>query len=401
MQLLAQQGYGNGGKIESGLAEKLIDGVIFGAKDISPSKLKEKLEQLADGYPDSIRLFDPQFYASLLGSQPGARLGHLVGDNSHSYFEARRRRDLEREGQVLNDIKNIMIYQRELPVTSLISPNIVIRRSFDSIEATIAKDFIRNASAVNSVQGDGRPLYATLAVSTTALNDRIELQNFLQEITEIDDPPTGFYLLLEKPDNSITSPLTEPDILARWMLVNHTLKLNGFEVINGYTDVLSPYLGAAGADAVATGWFNTQKSFSLKKFEPVSEFARRPVYRYTSRLLLKSIRSTELNDLRDIFPEVLNGLPFDDCYDPEEGSAPNTAADEALQNWEALRALNELVETDGVTLSLENCRGALDEAEELYVRISGYGLTMRDRSGPAHIRMIREELTEFEELAEL
>jgi len=401
MQLLAQHGYGNGGKIERGLKEELIDGVIFGAKDISPSKLRERLEQLANNHPESVRLLDPQFYACLLASRPGARLGSLVGDNSYSYFEARRRRDLEREEQVISDISDVMTYQRELPVTALIAPNIVIRRSFDSIEATIAKDFLRNACAVYSVEGDERPMYATLAVSTTALTDRIELQNFLQEITELEDPPIGFYLLLEKPDNSITSPLTEPDMLARWMLVNHTLKLNGFEVINGYTDVLSPYLGAAGADAVATGWFNTQKSFSLKKFEPVSEFARRPVSRYTSCSLLKSIRSTELHDLRDIIPEVLNGLPFDDYYDPGEGSAPDSAADEALQNWEALRAMNELPVASDVGQSLANCREALDEAEELYIRISDYGLTMRDRSGPAHIEAIRDELTEFEELAEL
>jgi hypothetical protein len=401
MQLLAQQGYGNGGKIESGLSAKLIDGVIFGAKDITPAKLRETLAWLQQEHPQSVRLFDPQFYASLLGAQPGARLGSLVGDVSHSYFEARRRRDLEKEEQVREDITNVIAYQRELPVTAIIAPNIVIRRSFDSIEATIAKDFLRNASVVHAEEVDGRPLYATLAMSASALNDRNELQNFLQEITEIDEPPTGFYLLLEKPDNSIISSLTEPDILARWMLVNHTLKLNGFEVINGYTDVLSPYLGAAGADAVATGWCNTQKSFSLKKFEPVSDFARRPVTRYTSRMLLKSIRTTELNDLRDIFPDVLNGLPLDDRYDPEEGSTPDSASDEALQNWEALRAMNQLVAPGDVIQSLENCRRALDDAEALYVRISDYGLTMRDRSGPAHIRLIREEISEFEELAEL
>lgn len=401
MQLLAQHGYGNGDKIERGLEEGLLDGVIFGAKDINPEKLAATLERIDVEYPDSVRLLDPQFYAAVIAAQPGARLGSLIGDGSHPYFEARRRRDLERNDQVSEDIFNVLNYQMSLPVTALISPNIVVRRSFDSIEGTIAKTFLRNAAVATSAEGDARPIYATLAVSATALSDKIELQNFLQEITEMENPPDGFYLLLEKTDSSIASSLTEPDVLSRWMLMTHTLKLNGFLVINGYTDALSPYLAAAGSDAAATGWYNTQKSFSLRKFEPVSDFSRRPVQRYMSAALLKSIRYTELHDLRTRFPDVLNGLSFDECYDIEEGSAPDSLTNEALQNWQGINVMNMHAVDGDVCASLENYRGALDEAEEIYGRIQEYGLTMRDRSSAAHINAIREELDLFEELAEL
>ena len=400
MQLLAQHGYGNGTKIQRGLAEGLIDGAVFGAKDIAPARLEERLAEMAGEFPQSERLFDPQYYACILASQPGARLGSLVGDGSYDYFEARRRRDLERETQVVEDIESVFKHQQGLPVSGLIGPNIVIRRSFDSVEATISKSFLRNAARVAQDLGDGRPVFATLAVSQAALADRIELQNFLQEITELDEPPAGFYLLLEKPDNMITAPMTEPDVLSRWMLVNHTLKITGFRLINGYTDCLSPYIGAAGADAVASGWFNTQKCFSLRKFEPVADFARRPVTRYLSRALLKSIRSTELHFLREPFPQVMNGTPPDNYYDPEEGSAPD-ATEEALQNWDGLRLLNDLITAGDVLTSLAACRQALDQAEELYARINAYGLSMQDRSGSAHIEIIRDELEEFEELAEL
>ena len=401
MQLLAQHGYGNGDKIERALGQGLIDGVIFGAKDIKPEKLALSLDSIMSDHPQSVRLFDPQFYASVIAAQSGARLGSLVGENSHGYFQARRRRDLERDEQVAEDISNAIRYQNALPVSAIISPNIVIRRSFDSIEGTISKTFLRSAAGIHAQQGGVRPLYATLAISAAALSDKIELQNFLQEITEMDSAPNGFYLLLEKADNSITSSMTEPDVLSRWMLINHVLKMNGFEVINGYTDALSPYLAAVGADAVATGWYNTQKCFSLRKFEPVADFARRPVPRYLSAALLKSIRHTELNDLRGNFPEILNELPCDVYYDIEEGSTPDSMAGEALQNWEGINAMNGLVEGGDLCASLDNCRSALDRAEEIYVRIQDYGLTMRDRSSAAHIRMIRDELDEFVELAEL
>lgn len=402
MEILAQHGAQNGLRIARGLNEGLIHGAIFGAKEIAPSKLAATLAAIAEEHPNSIRLFDPQFYATMIAAKAGARLGSLRGEEGkdfYPYFEARRRRDLEREQQVMDDLESILQFQAALPVTALISPNIVIQRSFDSVEATISKNFLRNAARVRNEVGEGLPLYATLAVSSAALNDRIELQNFLQEITEIDDPPDGFYLLLEKPDTTIPATLTEPDVLSRWMLMNHTLKLNGFRVINGYTDMLAPYLGAAGADAIASGWYNTLKTFSLKKFEPVSDFARRPVARYTSRPLLKSIRCTELHDLRDRFA-MMNGLPCDDYYDPENGSTPESI-EEALQNWECLGAMSELVVPSDVPASLDLCRQALDEAEELFVSIGDYGLTMRDRSSGAHIEMIREELSAFSELAEL
>lgn len=401
MQLYAQHGYGNGEKIERGLEEGLIDGVIFGAKDIPPARLGTTLQGLAETFPDSVRLLDPQYYAALIGNQPGARFGSLLGEESYPFFNVRRRPELERDDQVEEDIAAVLLYQRNLDVTGLIAPNIVIRRSFDSIEATISKSFLRETMEIASRDGDERPVYATLAVSATALNDRIELQGFLQEITELDSPPDGFYLLLEKIDSSIPPQLTEHEVLSRWMYVTHVLKTNGFAVINGYTDALSPYFGAAGSDGSATGWFNTQRSFTLKKFEPVSDFARRPAPRYLSAALLKSIRSNELNDLRDVFPEVLNAAPHDDDYNLFEGSTPDSATSEALQNWEGIRRLNELVVDGDIAASLDNCREALDVAEALYARIQRYGLTMRDRSNPSHIEAIREELNSFEALAEL
>ena len=400
MELLAQHGFGNGEKIIRALNKGLIKGAIFSAKDVSPAKVADALEEIEAEHPQGVRMFDPQFYASMIAAQPGARLGYLGGDEAHSYFEPRRRRDLEREQQVRKDLTAVIAYQQKLAVSAIIAPNIVIRRAFDSVEGTVSKNFLRNAAPIAAELGESRPVYATLAISSPALADRIELQNFLQEITEIDEPPTGFYLLLEKPDSGIAATLTEPDILSRWMLVNYILKTSGFRIINGYTDALSPYVGAAGSDAVATGWYNTLKTFSLKKFEPVSEFSRRPVARYLSRVLLKSIRHTELHDLRRPFPEVLNGLSCDDYYDEDEGSAPD-AAGEALQNWEGIGLLNKIVAAGDVRASLTSCRSALDRAEELYARIRHYGLTMRDRSGAGHVDMIREELNSFEHLAEL
>jgi hypothetical protein len=400
MQILAQHGSKTGERITRGLEASLIDGVIYGAKDISPGKLLERCKEQAVNYPASVRMFDPQYYASILAAEPGVRLGSLDGDETYPYFSARRRRDLEQENRVVADLESCLAYQKTLPITTFIAPNIVIRRSLDSVEATIAKDFIRNAAQVHGRLQDPRPLFATLAISIDALRDRIELQNFLQEITELENPPKGFYLLVEHPDHDIPPTLEEPDVLSRWMMVNRVLSLSGYEIINGYSDVLAPYLGASGANAVASGWFNTLKVFSLKKFAPNSGMARQPVPRYTSARLLKSIRHTELELLRTEFPEVLNGRPTDSDYDEDEGSRPSLQG-EALQNWDCLRLLNQLVVPSDTEASLEAIEVALNEAEETYARIGALGLSLRERSNKEHLQLIREELAAFRELAEI
>lgn len=400
MQLLAQHGAKGGDRLTRGLAEGLIDGVIYGAKDISRVRLAERCAEMAENHPNSVRLFDPQYYACLSAGNPGARLGALTGEDAHPYFAPHRRRDLERESQVVSDLEACLSYQQALPVSALVAPNIVIRRSLDSVEATIAKDFLRNAVLAHQRLGERRPLYATLAISTVALADRIELQNFLQEITELENPPQGFYLLIEHPDHEVLPTLEEPDVLSRWMLVNRVLTQSGFEVVNGYADVLAPYLGAAGATAVASGWWNTLKVFSLKKFEPSSGMARQPVPRYTSAALLKSIRHTELEILRANFPSVLNGDATDADYNEEEGFRPSSIG-EALQNWECLRRLSRLVTPGDADRTLAACLDAIDRAESLYARIATRGITLRERSNNEHLQLLREELAAFRELAEV
>jgi hypothetical protein len=398
MRILAQHGFGAGERLERGLANGLIDGVIYGAKDIAAGSVAEELREVARNHPAEVRLFDPQYYACLVAAEPGARLGALAGTEGYPYFGTRRRRDLEREQQVATDLESCLEYQRGLAVTGFIAPNIVIRRSLDSVEATIAKDFLRNAAAAHERLRDPRPLWATLAISTDALRDRIELQNFLQEVTELENPPSGIYLLIEHPDQEIPPTLEESDVLSRWMLINRALTQSGYEVTNGYADLLAPYLGAAGATAAASGWWNTLKVFSLKKFGPSPGGARQPVPRYASAALLKSIRYTELESLRGGFPEVVNGDAADAYY--ESGERPS-GLEETLQNWTCLRRLAGLVVSGNAERTLSACETALDRAEDIYARIGATGLTLRERSNQEHIQFIREELEAFSSLAEL
>jgi hypothetical protein len=101
----------------------------------------------------------------------------------------------------------------------LIAPNILIPRSFDSIEALVAKNFIRFAASEHAKLGDPRPLFATLAVSRDAIRDKTELIEFLNEITVLDEPPQGFYILVAAQNADARTDIYNADVIAAWMLI--------------------------------------------------------------------------------------------------------------------------------------------------------------------------------------
>ena len=143
-------------------------------RDIAVSQLREHIARVRDLNSEADRFFDPQYYAAFNVTDPEARLGRLTTcEEYEAYFRRRRRRELERDTtNIATDIRDCLTFQNELDVTGLISPNILISRSFDSIEGAIAKNFIRLAGEMCAGLNSDRPLYATLAVSREALMDR-------------------------------------------------------------------------------------------------------------------------------------------------------------------------------------------------------------------------------------
>ena len=313
MKLYAQQGHGTGSddrnRILAGLRDGYLHGAIYSPKDYGADRTIAALDVMAQEFPAKDRLFDPQFYAAVVAHEPDGRFGKLMSGEDYPYFEPRRRAQLESENRVRADLQACLQFQNNLQVTASIAPNIVIRQRFNSIEAVIAKNFIRNAKEIWTGIDKTRPVYATLAMDAEALQDRNELNEFLAEITILEQPPDGFYLLVNNPSSGISPELVDPRTLAGWLYLNHSLKLNGFGVINGFSDILTPFLSAAGGDAGATGWYSTQKVFSMDRFAPPTPGGRRPVLRYLSKALLNSIRFDEFHRLRGAFPDIVNGLP--------------------------------------------------------------------------------------------
>jgi hypothetical protein len=399
MKLFAQHGAQEGDKANEGLSRGLLDGLIYSPRDVALDTLRTKLDSLAANYADAERLLDPQYYAIFQNGNEEARLGYLP-EAYDAYFQPRRRAQLERESQIQKDLKAALAFQADLNVTSIIAPNILIPNSLNSNEAVIAKNFIRLSAEQYRSLNDTRPMYATLAISRNALGDKQELVEFLNEITVLEDPPHGFYVLISARNTEARSDIYNMDVIADWMFINHVLTLNGFEVINGYSDILTPFLGAAGAKAGALGWWSNLRSFSLDRFGPSPGGGRLPIQRYASLALLNRITFFELNQLRDLLPAVLNNLPNDTLYNPENGSAPQRNL-EVVQSWEAVKSLNSSLVTGDQTQSLVNCRNAVTRAVALYETIQGLSIRLDSKSNAEHLQPLADGLRLFAKLAEL
>jgi hypothetical protein len=399
MKLYSQHGAQEGDKTLEGLRQQVLDGVIFSPRDVTLANLRTKLDNIAQGYPTAERLFDPQFYAVFLKNIDDARLGNLISEE-YPYFETVRRQQLEREGIVREHLKSNLEFQETLNVTKLLSPNILIPGSLNSVEAVIAKNFVRLAGEVKAEIGSTKPLLVTLALSRDALLDTPELVQFLNEITLLEFPPQGFYLLVSARRAETRLDIFNSDVVARWMLLNYTFAINGFEVVNGYSDLMTPFLGAVGGAAGAFGWWTNTRTFSLDRFSPSPGGGRLPVQRYLSNALLNRIAYFELDQLRTAWPEILNDLPNDALYPPDQGSEPQRNR-EVIQSWEAVVKLNDELIGGEIHESLEVCSAAVDDAINNYDEVKQIIPRLDTKSNDEHLPALKQGIALFKELAEL
>ncbi|MFH0729373.1 MAG: hypothetical protein V2B19_23920 [Pseudomonadota bacterium] len=383
MKLFAQIGHGLGDKVSIGLSEAIIDGAIFSPKDLQRSTMRERITELRTTFSEAELFIDPQFYLSLYSGSSQIKLGKA---DDWTSFKTYRKNDLELTDTVDEVLKGYYEEISEMEVTGIIAPGIYISQSFDSREAVIAKNFIRRAKQNYS---GNLPLYASLAICREALQDQREFEEFLNDITLLSDPPDGFYIIIGSRATEARSDIFHADVIANWMMLNRSLAVNDFKVINGYSDILTPFLKVAGGYAGATGWWSNLRTFSMDRFFP-SGGGRLPISRYMSKKLLNRITVSEKDAIKAFIPEIINGLSHDKDYDPEP--ARNM---EVLQSWEALKSI-----ADGID-SYKECFKAVQSAQNAYAAWARVGLPLDSKSDDSHIEPMLEGLRLYKERSQL
>jgi hypothetical protein len=177
------------------------------------------------------------------------------------------------------------------------------------------------------------------------------------------------------------------------------MKINGFEVINGYSDLLSPLLGAVGGDYGCTGWWSNTRIFSLEQFISREGRGSLPIQRYLSKSLVNRITFYELQAWKTLMDDILNELETDDDYSGEEGEPER--AKEVLQSWDALKSLSNEFDGTNVKRSLEKIEEYIRLARNRYDQLNGFGVRPDIKSNGDHLERLLEGINLFKQIAEI
>jgi len=177
-------------------------------------------------------------------------------------------------------------------------------------------------------------------------------------------------------------------------------------VVVGYSDWLGFLLHAAGASATATGWHQSLRQFTMARFEPAGG-GRRPRKRYSSTPLLSN--PLIVPDLEDIYKtgllrEVLSGTHHDSTlqFGPANNETRWTDDIGCLAHWGAVGGAIASIESQvrpvaKVAAAVE----LIDDAMQLYGRLSQRGVNFEPQTGPNHLSSWRESLVAFRQVASL
>jgi hypothetical protein len=309
------------------------------------------------------------------------------------------RRDFIGAARFAGYAADVLGFQYELDVTSLVSPTIELVNFGDS-SAQIALQLADASSTHHAGTDDERPLLLSFLINENALQSLDELDAFLDAITVME--ADGYYLMMSRA-SSTHNALIEPERLAALMYMVYILRVvNRFDVYCGYSDLIGLPLHAAGATASACGWYGTLRRFTFNRFRP-SRGGRRARPRYLSTPALESILISELDQIFEagLIDEFLSGTAYDTDFrtnSPYSVAWPDETA--ALHHWEALAARISELEPLAVDDALVRLVDWIDTAEAARSEAEIAGVQFEPPSGD-HLDMWRRAIHQFREMAEL
>lgn len=402
MSVLAQCGYGRSGKIEQGLNDGVIQGVIMSPRDERRDRLEQAIQDWGSSHSNALVMFDPQFYAANLNNPRDGHLSEYDYYNNNSglgrtYFSGTR---IQRYVRECLDYQHLTFGSN---VAYLISPTILFdafRDSWSQIALNMAVESADYHSNLDSPQA----LLISLTISETAFKTMDAVEEFLDALTEINSQ--GFYIIIRRNSTSVQNAMDSTSF-GRFMYFCHVLKtINEYDVIVGYSDWHSFLLEAAGVTHSATGWYHNLRQFSMARFQP-SSGGRRPRKRYSSVPLLSSpLITPELQDiyLANLLPRVLSGSSHDAILQNSPAAGEANWSDEisCLAHWYSLNALSQrLSSLPTQSERIQEAERLMHNALTLYVQLGSQNVSFDPSTGPNHIREWQDSLQEFRSLAGL
>lgn len=367
MSLYAQHGYGKVDYIDEGLDRGFFNGVILSPKDEKQDNLAKYISKLKTRFGKSVTvLIDPQFYVG--GFRP-QKVGHL---EDYDYFVKSLNRDSFPAEKIREYAKDVVDFQLTSGTDRVMSPAIIMSNFEDYVSQTTIQ--LGQASAERIAERKAKnPLLISLVFDEQALRDDDAVDEFLNVLTTLKSK--GFYMIMNPRHSGYPAPCDE-NALANLMYMVYVLsRVNQYEVVCGYSDLVGIPLHAAGADATATGWASNLRQFSIGRFQPNSGRQRRPKPRYTSQPLISSIRvEAELTAIADRkrLKTVLSGTDYDVVLDPSPADGIWQSRASYLHHWQVLNRLISKVSAEkDVSKRLAVAISLIQDAIKLYAEFEG------------------------------
>lgn len=391
MALYAQHGHGKSDKIDQALAEDDLQGVIFGARNEKPEKLRAYITKLQRDHADRTLLLDPQFYVSTM-IPPNDRFLP-----EYPYYEAgRSATDFTRARRLAEYAKSTLDFQVDLGVDSLISPSICFD-SFSDRWHQIALNLADASLEHHASLRDPPPLLLSFVFSEKALSSHEDMLRFLDTVTQDDWGMEGFYLIVSR-DESVYNQQFDTQRLTQLLYLVHVLgEINGLRVVCGYSDFVGILLRAVGAEAFATGWSQSLRQFHTKSFLRRRPGGAQPRGRYSSGPLLNSILLSELEDVDDgHLDNVLSGVLLDRLI--TDASSPLasgwTRPISQQHHWQTLQRLDQAL-ADDVNANLRAILQRIRNARGLYTMLEAASVRFDRDTGKDHLTQWIEGINSF------
>lgn len=397
MGLLAQQGYGKSDKIETGIRDGSLDGVILSPRDMSPANLQSYIDDLRNEFGDAPEIMvDPQFFASVVPDATDRNLPDYP-----FYDSGLRRADFLSARAVSRYVRNAVDFQRELDVDFVLSPTIAFDNFSDVANQTALQLGAESAENKDRVSSD-QQLLITFNLSEAALSDLDGINEFLDITTSWDID--GFYVVVEPQDTTYPATLGTDRLTNLMYMIYSWAELNELKVLLGYSDFTGLILRSAGAESQATGWFSGLRHFSRSRWQP-SSGGRAPRPRYSSTPLLNSIlKIPELSAAYQV--GMVDDCLSDSIYDADFFSQNPADVDwpmniQCLHHWSTLSSLADDIVGNNVSSNLERLSQSINVAGSIYGRLLDAGVQFDRLSGPNHLASWSQAIDGFASMVRL
>ena len=346
-------------KVDKILEQKLANGIIWDPREESLERIQE-IRSSNSMYDNVENLIDLKWYYKEFSNSIMKRLEGL------EYFpdEIINRNFLRDTNKISEYIDKMIKFQEKNNMNIFLTPALYIY-SFN--DRNVDKLFDILDIYAEKCQ---KPKYISLMFHESAFESISYMNDFINDFSMYQNSYEGVYLVIDRDNSSNIRNFFSSDRLSRVMQFIYYIKKLGMKVIVGYSGIESINYMAAGADAIATGWFYSLRKFNKleKGLEEYSTMGRAKK-RYTSINFLNELTLDEHikmipeGEKSKIYPIIFNGnvidekiikgnydiIPINDTY---------------IQYFEAMNVLSKKFKDGGIEQRIETLEKLIDNAIE-------------------------------------